>query len=141
MKPFLNGLPFYRILRGVFQAIWGSPRGSGAALREEGFEAKLQFCLFSEVECVYLGGGGVYLCGICRRSLDGRYLFKLTLELEEKRGLVSLKIRSAVVILAGRDERRLVYSAGNVNGSVGPGHRRRRGRVARADAECKSSRF
>ena len=55
MESLFHGLPFHRILCGVTQAIWGCPQGRGATLREEGLEAKLELCFFSEVECIYLG--------------------------------------------------------------------------------------
>lgn len=56
MEALLYGLPFHIILRSVVvQAIRGSPPGRSATLRKEGLKAKLEFCLFSQVECVYLG--------------------------------------------------------------------------------------
>jgi len=68
---------------------------------------------------------------------DWRYLFELTLQLEEERSLVSLKIGAAIV-LATRDEAKFVYVTGNVHRFVNPGHRRRRSGMAGADAEGKS---
>jgi hypothetical protein len=58
MKALLHGLPLYRILRSVIQAIRGSPPSRSATLGKEGLEAKLKFSFFSEVECVYLGKEG-----------------------------------------------------------------------------------
>jgi hypothetical protein len=55
MEALLYGLPFHIILRGVVQDIRGSPPGRSATLGKEGFKAQLEFCLFSQVECVYLG--------------------------------------------------------------------------------------
>jgi len=57
MEALLHGLPFYIILSVVVQSIWGSPPSRGATLRKEGLEAKFEFCLFSEVERIYLGVG------------------------------------------------------------------------------------
>jgi hypothetical protein len=51
---------------------------------------------------------------------------------------VGLEIGAAFVILAGRDEARFIYLAGNVHCCVSRGHRRRRGGVARTNAEGKS---
>lgn len=58
---------------------------------------------------------------------DGRYLFELTLEFEEKGSLVGLKIGAAVIVV-GRDEGRFVYPARDVHRSVGPGRGGRGGR-------------
>lgn len=123
MEALLHGLPFYIILSCVVQCIRGGPPGRGASLREKSFEAKFEFSLFSEVERIYLGvEWGVYQW---HRGWiqDGRYLFELTLELEEEGSLVGLEIGAAVVIVAGRDEGGFVYPANNVHCSVGPGHR------------------
>jgi len=64
MEALLYGLPFHIILRSVVQDIWGSPPGRSATLGKEGLKAQLEFCLFSQVESVYLGEehrwGGVY---------------------------------------------------------------------------------
>jgi len=63
MEALLHGLPLHIILSSVVQAIRGSSPSSSATLGKEGLEAKLEFCFFSEVECVYLGEerkGGVY---------------------------------------------------------------------------------
>lgn len=64
MEALLYGLPFHIILGIVVQAIRGSPPGCSATLGKQGLKAKLEFCLFSQVECVYLGEeqrrGGVY---------------------------------------------------------------------------------
>ena len=78
---------------------------------------------------------------LVRWTRDWRYLFELTLELEEEGCLVGLEIGAAVVILAGRDKAGLGYLAGDVHGRVSPGHGRRRGGVAGANAEGESSRF
>lgn len=51
---------------------------------------------------------------------------------------MGLEIGAAFVILTGRDEARFIYLAGNIHCCVSPGHGRRRGGVARADAEGKS---
>jgi hypothetical protein len=59
MEALLHGLPFYIVLSVVIQGIRGSPPSRGATLRKEGLEAKFEFCLFSEVERIYLGVGGV----------------------------------------------------------------------------------
>jgi hypothetical protein len=58
MEALLHGLPFYIILCVVVQAVGGSPPSRCATLRKEGLEAKLELRLFSEVERIYLGGGG-----------------------------------------------------------------------------------
>jgi hypothetical protein len=55
MEALFHGLPFDRILGSVVQAIRGSPPSRSTTLGKEGLEAKLEFRLFSEVECVYLG--------------------------------------------------------------------------------------
>lgn len=58
---------------------------------------------------------------------DGRYLFELTLEFEKEGGLVGLEIGAAVVVVAGRDEGRLVYPASDVDRGVCTGDGRRGG--------------
>jgi hypothetical protein len=57
MEALLDGLPFYIVLSVVIQGIRGCPPSRGATLRKEGLEAKFEFCLFSEVERIYLGVG------------------------------------------------------------------------------------
>jgi hypothetical protein len=57
MEALLHGLPFHVVLSVVVQGIRGSPPSRGATLRKEGLEAKFEFCLFSEVERIYLGVG------------------------------------------------------------------------------------
>lgn len=56
MEALLHGLPFYIILGVVVQGIRRSPPSRGATLRKEGLEAKFEFCLFTEVERIYLCG-------------------------------------------------------------------------------------
>jgi hypothetical protein len=55
MEALFHGLPFHRILCSVVQAVRGSPPSRSATLGKEGLETKLEFRLFPEVECVYLG--------------------------------------------------------------------------------------
>jgi len=57
METLLHGLPFYIVLSVVIQGIRGSPPSRGATLRKECLETKFEFCLFSEVERIYLGVG------------------------------------------------------------------------------------
>ena len=55
MEALLHGLPFNVVLSIVVQGIRGSPPSRGATLRKESLETKFEFCLFSEVERIYLG--------------------------------------------------------------------------------------
>ena len=55
MEALFHGFPFHRILCSVAQAIRGSPPSRSATLGKEGLETKLEFRLFPEVKCVYLG--------------------------------------------------------------------------------------
>lgn len=59
MEALLDSLPFCVILRGVVQAIRGSPQGGRAALREEGLETQFELCLLSEVKRIYLRGTSI----------------------------------------------------------------------------------
>jgi hypothetical protein len=59
MEALLDSLPFYIILRGVVQAIWGCPQCRSTALREEGLETQFELCLFSEVKRIYLRGASI----------------------------------------------------------------------------------
>ena len=59
METLLDSLPFYIILRGVVQAVWGSPQGGSTALGKEGLETKFELCLLSEVKRIYLRGTSI----------------------------------------------------------------------------------
>jgi len=65
-------------------------------------------------------------------------LFQLTLKLEEEGSFVGLEVGPTVIVLAGWDEGRFIYTTGNVDCSMGTGYWRRRDRVTRTDAKSKS---